>query len=226
MRTALEFFAAQKERNLRTQFVKRAMWLDLEERVRATFAPILAAPAANSFGGFFLRNALELNEAKLIDYSTTRMNITNSIYLFTGSSGPDVLKTFGKDSFTWVSENGATLWFTQSAAGGVCVFVSPYKSELHYFKRPQLWLAYYGSPHQVSVARIKRHGSQFLRYCVLTSYTSPPSLVSALHLKWRNLLDLKYRALESGRLWAHSRKLLGVLLVAVAGAALKAWQEK
>ena len=194
MRDLLSTFASEIQSNRSRLFVRRAMWLDLEERVRKTLAPVLASPNAEAFGGLVVRNIAEMNAERLKEYQVTRMQLTNAIYLFTATSRPDVLKTFGKDAFTWVTEHGAALWFAQGAAGGVSVFMSPYQSELHRHARQVLWVSHYDSPHQLSEARIRKHLKRFLTHCVLSSYTSPPSWRHLVHFRWLQFVDRRYRA--------------------------------
>jgi hypothetical protein len=167
-----------------------------------------------------------MNQYKLREFDVTRASTTNSIYLFTGNQLPVLLKTYGKNSPEWVSDHKAQLWFSQSASGGVSVFMAPYISELHKFKRDQIWLAHYESPLQVDAARIAKHARTFLRYCVDTSYQSPHSFSKAIRLRWHTLMDLQYRALGQGRLWVYSRRLLIPIAGAALAVAVRIWYTK
>ena len=223
MQSTVDALAHELESNRRDNFVRRVMWLDLEERVRASLAAVTRSAAAQSFGGLYVNSSFEMNEFKLREYSVTRVGTTNAIYLFTGNLAPVLLKTYGKDAPEWVSDHKAQLWFAQSASGGVSVFMAPYVSELHKFKRDQIWVAHYSSPHQVGVSQIENHAKQFLRYCVDTSYHSPHSFGKALRLRWHTLMDLQYRALGQGRLWVYSRRLFIPIAGAAIAVAIRIW---
>ena len=226
MQPTIDALAKEFDRNRRDNFVRRVMWLDFEERVRGNLYSATNSSAAQTFGGLYLRSSFEMNEFKLKQYSATRTNTTNAIYLFTGNLAPTLLKTYGKNAPEWVADHKAQLWFTQGASGGVSVFMAPYVSELHNFKREQIWLAHYESPHQVQAKHIRKHARQFLRYCVDTSYQSPHSLGKALRLRWHTLMDLQYRALGQGRLWVYSRRLIIPVAGAAIAVAIRVWFTK
>ena len=223
MQPSVDALAHEFERNRRGNFVRRVMWLDLEERVRSSIEPVARSTAAQSFGGLYVKSSFEMNEFDLRNFSVTRVTTTNAIYLFTGNLAPTLLKTYGKDAPQWVSDHKAQLWFTQSASGGVSVFMAPYVSDLHKFKRDQIWVAHYASPHQVGVGQIEKHAKQFLRHCVDTSYHSPHSFGKALRLRWHTLMDLQYRALGQGRLWVYARRLLIPIAGAAIAVAIRIW---
>lgn len=216
MQSSVDMLAEEFENTRRIHFVRRVMWLDLEERVRLVLDPVTRSKAAQSFGGLYVKSSFEMNNSKLKKFEVTRTDTTNAIYLFTGNLFPVLLKTYGKDAPKWVSDHNAQLWFSQSASGGVSVFMAPYISELHKFKRDQIWLAHYESPHKVDAASIEKHATTFLRYCVDTSYQSPHSFAKALRMRWHILMDLQYRALGQGRLWVYSRRLI----IPIAGSAI------
>ena len=226
MQHSVDALASEFDNNRRSNFVRRVMWLDFEERVLNSLDPIARSSAAASFDGLYLQSSFEMNSLKLQDFSVTCTNVTNAIYLFTGNLAPILLKTYGKDAPQWVSDHKAQLWFTQSPSGGVSVFMAPYVSELHKFKRDQIWLAHYDSPHKVGEDLIRKHARQFLRYCVDTSYLSPHSFRKALRLRWHTLMDLQYRALGQGRLWVYSRRLLIPIVGAAIVAAIRIWYTK
>lgn len=223
MQPSVDALAKEFDNTRRGHFVRRVMWLDLEDRIRTVLEPVTRSSAAQSFGGLYLKSSFEMNEDKLKNYTVTRTNTTNAIYLFTGNQAPVLLKIYGKSAPEWISDKNAQLWFSQSASGGVSVFMAPYVSELHKFKRDQIWLAHYESPHQVDAKSIAKHAKTFLRYCVDTSYQSPNSFGKALRLRLYSLMDLQYRALGQGRLWVYSRRLIIPIVGAAIVAAIRRW---
>ena len=62
MQPIVDALAKEFDNIRRDHFVRRVMWLDFEERVRAVLDPIIGSKAAQSFGGLYLKSSFEMNE--------------------------------------------------------------------------------------------------------------------------------------------------------------------
>jgi hypothetical protein len=179
----------------RRMYIRRVMWLDMEERIRQVFdsAQQTMCKIDPPIGFYLLVNPTngEVFKGRL---APSRVLITNTICLVASSIRYPLTKTFGGKAPENVFDTGAQLWFSQSPYGGVNVFMSPFSSPLHTFKEKELWVASYDEPAQLTERKLRRHLSVFARYLTVTNMAAPPSIVGYLFRLRMNFADGRNRS--------------------------------
>ena len=195
MQTELIDAMARMRNQQRQMHIRRVMWLDMEERIRHVYdSAKKTLNTINSPVSLYLSvnptNSAVFKEKPI----PSRVLITNTIYLVAGSIHYPVTKTFGEKAPEHVFDSGAQLWFSQSPAGGVNVFMSPFHSALHAVEEKELWVASYEEPVQLTERKLRKHFRVFARYLAETNMAAPPSLMGYLFRLKMMMVDRRNRS--------------------------------
>ena len=150
-------------------YIKRVGWIGLEERIRQEIDIFKKKhPEITELGNIYVKSAIE--EYPYFKEKLTRVNIINSIHIFTGHRLLGVCGKKGENRETYsLKERNAQLWYSQSPSGDVAVFVAPYQSDGHSTIEKEILLYRYSDPAKISNSEIKNHVNVFIKYCVATS---------------------------------------------------------
>jgi len=206
MKKAFEKYARAIQSDSNRVFVRRVMWSDMEERVRALFKKIENSPQADWYGGIRVHGGLHPDAKEIYtNYRLNQLQITCMTKLLGLSSIEDyeeireidgIEKKVKRVKRKNHVENGAVMWFSQSPSGGVTVFMSPCKSDLVSMNEKEIILGMYKDPSSLSDKKIIGLSVKFFRYA---------SISSALHNQttldyfWR--LGLLYLDVRSRKVW-------------------------
>lgn len=179
----------------RRMYIRRVMWLDMEDRIRKVYASANQKLIINKspITIYLITNASnqELFAGKRIP---SRVEITNTISIFVSSIHYPIIKTFGEKAPEHVFDSGAALWFSQSPSGGVSVFMSPFSSALHKTKEKELLIKSYDEPNQLTEEKLKNHLCVFFRYLTETNMAAPPSIIGYLFRQRIVMADQRNRS--------------------------------
>lgn len=184
-------------------FVRRVMWSDMEERVRALFKKIEDSPQADWYGGIRVHGGLHPDAKKIYtNYRLNQLQITcmtkrlglSSIENFEETRVIDGVekKVEGVRQKTHV-EHGAVMWFSQSPSGGVTVFMSPCKSDLVSMNEKEIILGMYNDPGCLSDKKIKELSAKFFRYASISSALHNHTALDYFWRLWLLYLDVRNR---------------------------------
>lgn len=222
MKKAFEKYAKAMESDWSQAFIRRVMWIDMEERIEKVFAEIEHSELASRYGTLYLHEGLHFNAKKF--YVTQRLNqlqVSCGMRLL-GLNGVDVDGNQPKKKISM--EKNAALWFTQSASGGVTVFMAPYKSEVVSMNEENIIIGHYKDPSRLSEKKIKKLFSTFFHYLSITSAIHPQSPVDYIWRLWLTFLDVRTRKLDKIFGGANGLMIFGAALVTVLAYLIKSSQ--
>lgn len=203
VKKAFEKYAKAMESDSNQVFVRRVMWSDMEERVRALFKEIENSPQAEWYGGIRVHGGLH-SGAKDI-HVTNKLNqlqitcMTKLLGLGSVEDFEEIREVDGVErKITRVKhkthvENGAVMWFSQSPSGGVTVFMSPCKSDLVSMNEKEIILGMYKDPSHLSEQEIKKLSAKFFRYSSITSALHNHNALDYFWRLWLLYLDVRNR---------------------------------
>lgn len=203
---SLEKYAKRLETDWKLVRIRRVMWIDMDARVREIFKEIDGSPHAHWYGNLYIHSGLHPDVQKY--YVTERMNqlqVTCGIRLL-GLRGieeveetkvvDDVEQTVKRIKPKTHMEKEAAMWFSQAPAGGVTVFMSPYKSDIANMSEKEIIIGFFKDPTKLTDRKIRKMFSRFFKYL---SISSAYHQHTALDYAWR--LWLMYLDIRSRKFW-------------------------
>ncbi|WLG30171.1 hypothetical protein [Pseudomonas lurida] len=188
---AFEKYAKRMDSDWSQAFVRRVMWIDMDERIKKVYSEVEHSEFASRYGNLYLHEGLSL-EAKKI-HTTQKLNqiqLSCGMRLL-GLKGIDV--DDGRTKLKINMEIEAALWFTQSPSGGVTVFMSPYKSDVLKMNEDDIIIGHYKDPSKLTVQKIRRLFTIFFRYLSITSAMHHQTVFDYGWRLWLIFLDIRSR---------------------------------
>ncbi len=183
--------------------VRRVMWIDMESRIRKIFGEIDGSPHANFYGNFYIHNGLHPDAQKY--YVTERINqlqITCGLRLL-GLRGVEeveetkvvneVEQSVKRIKPTTLMEKEAAMWFAQTPAGGVTVFMSPYKSDWVNMNEKEIIIGYFKDPARLTDRKIRKMLARFFKYLSISSALHQHTAIDYMWRLWFIYLDIRTR---------------------------------
>lgn len=206
MNKAFDKYARAIQSDSSRVFVRRVMWSDMEERVRALFKSIENSPQADWYGGIRVSSGLHRDAGEIyINYRLNQLQITcmtKPLGLSSIEDCEEIREVDGVEKKVKVVkrkvyvENGATMWFSQSPSGGVTAFMAPCKSDLVSMNEKEIVLGVYKDPSCLSDKKIIDLSAKFFRYASISSALHNHT---ALDYFWR--LGLLYLDVRNRKVW-------------------------
>lgn len=190
--TVINKLAKEMKRYDDNAFVKRCMWLDLNERIKDGFDnEIKSCTNPSVFGDLYLYS----DDAIFIEAKKRKINIItceviNATYIYSGNKRHEI-KYISNGKLTILHERGAQLWYTQEASGTVFVFVSPCSSAMNSFDEKEIIIGRYSQPIAINKSVIKKHINTFLKYRMYTGINSSGTLSSYIYRMYLQALDFR-----------------------------------
>jgi len=203
VKKAFEKHARAIQRDWNRVFVRRVMWSDMEERVRALFKNIVDSPQADWYGGIRVHGALHPDAKKIYtNYRLNQLQITCMTKRLGLSSIEDFeeiriidgveKKVKGVRQKTHV-ESGAVMWFSQSPSGGVTVLMSPCKSDIVFMNEKEIILGMYKDPGRLTDKKIADLSAKFFKYASISSALHKHTALDYFWRLWLLYLDVRNR---------------------------------
>lgn len=219
MATALGLAAEKLRKAQRLGYIRRVMWLNFEDRLRAVFAEIDSkGNDASELGNFYLSFSKNSFPAYSPSY-VYRFNSLNHAQIAVGWRRLGVWHSLGEGALLEpkaVMESGATISFSQDITGKVMVLLYPYKSDLAKVNEDNFILLFGADPNDLTEQKLRRLLNTFLRYCAATSMVSAGSYGDYIFRLWLELRDIRNRKIQKVVVLRLLEKLL-ILGLAVAG---------
>jgi hypothetical protein len=177
-----------------TAWVRRVMWLGLDERITDIFNRYTEEEDyTKMLGNIYLTKSREHDPIR----STSLLSFQhiNSTHIRTGTRFLGVnLHDKEDDKFKPATERNCQLWYSQSSYGRVLVFVAPYISNAGEIEEKEIIIGKYKEPAQISCSDIKKHFETFFKYCACTSQNNASSLSNYLYRQYLLYKDFRYKA--------------------------------
>lgn len=200
-------------------YIRRAMWIDFEDRLEKFFQDLAGDNKLLShFGNIYLSTTKDFYGSKIAN-QISRTNLMNYAQI---SSGTRILgfshnlKSAKNKSIKLATESEAALCFHQLSDGRVNVYLYPYKSDLVRMDEDFIFLGINLEPNYLTNEIIQSFTEKFFRYCLATSAISTGSYSSYLYRTRLRLLDFRYKKIQKSKLILIVEKIL-VIALAVLG---------
>jgi hypothetical protein len=190
----IDKIAIKMKRSDDSAYVKRCMWLGLNERIKDEFNKKIK-PYSDSylFGDFyFYSDDVISREAYKRRINIITCEAINATYIFTGNKRQRVYY-MSNGSLTNLHESGAQLWYTQTVSGAVLVFISPCSSVMTSFDENEIIIGNYKQPISITNRKIEKHINIFLKYRFYSGFNSSSSFSSYFFRMRLKVLDFRNR---------------------------------
>jgi hypothetical protein len=224
MKTALATAVAGIKASDRRAYIRRAMWKELESRIRQCYSGVRFADGIDYLGGIFLAFS-GTTDPGYARPELTPENCLNHAQISIGQRSLGLFHTIGAGPILGAqpgTESGAALIFTQDVTGLVSVLLHPYKSDLASVNEENILLAFGREPHSITTPVLEQYFRTFFRYCAATSAPSQSNIFEYAFRLSLLIRDIRNRRARRMRIAVFIERLL-VLAFAALGIVATVW---
>lgn len=177
-------------KDIKTVSEKRSSWMSVEKVAVEIFDQVVKEARTEDFYEFLYYTKSD----------STKNTNQNYIMLYAGKKMTGMVSFERKinengrftNMFNGVVEDGGGLSIVQSPSGGVFFLVFPCSSKVTTWEDDHLVLKYFDDPKDVNYSNVKEAIEFYLKFMLITSFCSKPTLLEKWKIKW-----IKFRFVDN-----------------------------